>query len=127
MKIALMAVVYALGMTGALAQPADTQTAQPEPPKRNSICLNAGDIDQLTFPDDKTILFHMRGGKVRIWRNDLPYTCHGMKFQGGIAWEIRGGEICSHMQTFWVLERWTPCMLGDFSPYTPPPKDAEGH
>jgi hypothetical protein len=43
-----------------------------------------------------------------------------MKFEAGIAWEIRGGEICSNMQVFYVLRRWTPCMLGAFTPYTPP-------
>ncbi|MBU6297727.1 MAG: hypothetical protein KGJ79_06280 [Alphaproteobacteria bacterium] len=94
-----------------------------EPPAANNVCLDAGNIDHYSFPDDKTILFHMNGGKVRIWRNDLPRACPGLKFEQGIALEIRGGMICSNMQVVYVLRRWTPCFLGAFTPYTPPPKD----
>jgi hypothetical protein len=120
MKIALTAFVCALGLVGMVAQAADAPMAKTDYHKQPSICLNAGDIDSLSYPDDNTILFHMRGGKVRIWRNDLPRACNGLKFEAGIAWEIRGGEICSNMQTFYVLRRWAPCMLGNFTPYTPP-------
>jgi hypothetical protein len=125
MKIALtaFACLFAVSSVTAFADPPPGPAKNP-PPKRNSVCLNPSDIDHLSYPDDKTILFHMRGGKVRIWRNDLPRACNGMKFQGGIAYEIRGGVICSNMQTFTVIERGIPCMLGAFTPYTPPPKDA---
>ena len=124
MKIALIASVCTLGLVAAAAQAADTPAAPPDTPTQKHMCLNAGDIDNLTFPDDKTILFHMIGGKVRVWRNDLQRTCNGMKFQSGIAWEIRGGEICANEQVFYVIRRWAPCMLGSFSPYTPPEKKA---
>ena len=50
-----------------------------------------------------------------------------MKFEAGIAWEIRGGEIYSNMQNFYVLHRWTPCMLGRvYALYTSRAGDGKG-
>ena len=110
MKIAVTGLACAFGLM------ASVQTAFADPPKHNSICLDAGNIDHYSYPDDSTILFHMRGGKVRIWRNDLPHACPGLKFEQGIALEIRGGTICSNMQVVYVLRRWMPCGLGNFTP-----------
>lgn len=119
MKIALIGIACAVGLLAAVP------SAYADQPAHNDVCLNAGDIDHYSYPDDKTILFHMNGGKVRIWRNDLPRACPGLKFEQGIALEIRGGMICSNMQVVYVLHRWTPCFLGAFTPYTPSPKPAE--
>ena len=121
MKIALSGVVCAIGLIGAMGQ---TAFADPPPPTpaHNHVCIDPSRINHLSYPDDSTILFHMDGGKVRIWRNDLKRACPGLKFEAGIAWEIRGGSICSNMQNFYVLRRWTPCFLGAFTPYTPPEK-----
>lgn len=121
MNRALMLAV-ALVATAAYGDPPADPAAAPAKPK--SVCINAGDIDHLSYPDNKTILFHMRGGPTRIWKNDLPRECPGLKFEQGIAYEIRGGVICSKMQVVYVINRWNPCMLGAFTPYTPPPKDA---
>jgi len=120
MKIALTGIVCALGLMTA------AQTAYADPPKPTRVCLNAGDIDHYSYPDDNTILVHMKFGKVRIWRNDLPRTCPGLKFEQGIALEIRGVEICSNAQVVYVLHRWTQCMLGNFTPYTPPMQPETG-
>jgi len=123
MKLALTTIAFVLAAAGmAYADPPGDQT--PVPPKPNLVCLNPGDIDHLSYPDDNTILFYMKSGKVRIWRNDLKRACSGLKFEQGIAYEIRGGTICSNMQVVYVMRRWIPCMLGAFTPYTPPPKDA---
>jgi len=129
MNIALIASVCTLGLIGAAAQAADALATQPDTQTQSRMCLDPGYIDHLSYPDDNTILFYMRGTKVKIWRNDLPRTCNGMKFQSGIAWEIHGGEICANAQVFYVINRWAPCRLGSFTPYTPPPKPAEtgGH
>lgn len=117
----VVSVFFAATMTAAIAEP--PSDSPDKAPKPRSVCLNAGDIDHLSYPDDQTILFHMKGGKVRIWKNDLPRACQGLKFESAVAYEIRGGTICGNMQTFYVLNRWTPCNLGPFTPYTPPPKD----
>ena len=116
MKIVLIGLACALGLTTAV------QAASADQPKRNSVCLYASNVDHYSYPDDSTILFHMKSGKVRIWRNDLQHACHGLKFEQGIALNIHDGEICSNMQIFYVLRRGTPCSLGNFTPYTPPPK-----
>jgi len=116
MKIVLTAAACAFALLSA-AQAADVHAT----PNR-SICLSPQDIDYLSYPDDKTILFHMKGGPIRLYRNDLPHACFGLHFESGIAWVIRGDEICGHMQSFSVLRTHTPCMLGDFTPLPPPEK-----
>jgi len=102
---------FAIGVAALLTAPI---TAQPAP--RNNVCIHANDIDGMSYPDDHTILFRMRAGRVKMWRNELPRACPGLKFEQGIAWNIWGGEICSNMQVFYVLRRGTPCMLGNFVP-----------
>lgn len=122
MKYVLTAVCsFALiASTAAYADPEGTTTTPP--PKPKSVCINTGDIDHLSYPDNKTILFHMRSGKVRIWRNDLKRECSGLTFERGVAYEINGGVICSNMQVVYVINRWIPCMLGPFTPYEEPKK-----
>lgn len=103
---------------------------QPDAPKPRQICIRTSDISSMSYPDNRTILFKMNGGKVKTWRNELPRECPGLKFEQGIAWNIWGGEVCSNMQVFYVLRRGTPCMLGTFVPadqprqdgWAPPPK-----
>ena len=128
MKIALTVIACAIGLIGAIGQTAyadapAASTARP-PPAHNNICIDTSRIDHLSYPDDHTILFHMFGGPVKIWRNDLPHECQGLKFEQGIAWNIWGNQVCSNMQVFYVLRRGTPCMLGAFTSYTPPPAPA---
>jgi hypothetical protein len=121
MKIALTAVGCAIGLIGAIGQTAYADSPPPPPaPVHNNVCIDPSRIDSTTYPDDHTILFHMFGGPVKIWRNDLPRACPGLTFEKGIAFTIRGGEICSNMQVVYVINRWTPCFLGPFTPYTPP-------
>lgn len=125
MKVITPGIFAACGMALLLsgcAQDHATNPADQSEKKPHQICLNADQIDHLSYPDDKTILFHMRGGKVKIWKNTLQNACPNMKFQGGIAYEIKGGTICGNMQTFHVISYWTPCMMGAFTPYTPPKK-----
>ena len=126
MKIALTAVGCAIGLIGAISQTAYADPPALPPPAHKSVCVDPSRIDHLSYPDDSTILFHMKGGPVKVWRNDLKRTCPGLKFESGVAWEIHGGEICSNMQVFYVLRRWIPCMLGDFTPYTPPMPEQPG-
>ena len=96
-------------------------SAYADPPARNHVCIRTNMIQSMSYPDDKTIVFHMFGGPVKAWRNDLQNVCHGLKFEQGIAWTIWGNEVSSNMQVFYVLRRGTPCMLGNFTPVTPAP------
>lgn len=121
--------VLAAGLSGLMFSAA---MADPPAPvtKPRQICIRTSNIQSMQYPDDRTILFKMTGGPVKVWRNELPRECPGMKFEQGIAWNIWGGEVCSNMQVFYVLRRGTPCMLGTFVPadqprqdgFVPPPK-----
>ena len=91
--------------------------AYADPPAvHHQVCIRTTDIESMSYPDDKTIMFRMNGGPVKVWRNDLPRACPGLKFEQGIAWNIWGGMVCENMQVFYVLRRGTPCMLGTFTP-----------
>jgi len=111
----------ALAALGFAVSAAMTSAALADPPPRpRQICIRTQDIDGMSYPDNRTIVFRMRGGPVKVWRNELPRECSGLKFEQGIAWNIWGGEICSNMQVFYVLRRGTPCMLGNFVPNDQP-------
>jgi hypothetical protein len=111
MKISLTGLLCATGLAIAAGQ-----VSLAEPAQRNNICISTQNIESMSYPDDKTILFRMRGGPVKVYRNDLPIACPGLKFESGIAWDVHDGTVCSHMQTFYVLRRGNPCMLGEFTP-----------
>ena len=96
-------------------------SAYADPPAKHQVCLQTNNIESMSYPDNKTIIFRMVGGPVKTWRNDLPHECPGLKFEQGIAWNIWGGEVCSNMQIFYVLRRGTPCALGNFTPVVQPP------
>ncbi len=108
----IAAIACSLGVLSVAASTAYADQA----PRPKQICIQTSDIQGMSYPDNKTILFRMNGGPVRVWRNDLPRECPGLKFEQGIAWNIWGGEVCSNMQVFYVLRRGTPCMLGTFTP-----------
>ena len=99
-------------------------SAYADPPARNRVCLQTSSINGMSYPDNKTIIFHMNGGPVKTWRNDLQRECPGLKFEQGIAWNIWGNEVCSNMQVFYVLRRGTPCMLGNFTAVDQTPPEA---
>lgn len=119
----IMTLVCALGVAGFAVSAA---YADP-PPRPKQVCIRTSDINSMSYPDNRTILFRMNGGPVKVWRNELPRECPGLKFEQGIAWNIWGGEVCSNMQVFYVLRRGTPCMLGNFVPADQPPAPPPGH
>ena len=85
----------------------------------NSVCLEAGSIDHTVVVDDQTILYYMHGQK--IWKNTLHTPCSGLKFERAFSEDIRG-QVCANAQMIQVFQTGTRCMLGDFTPYTPPAK-----
>lgn len=98
---------------------ASVAQAQDTSASHGSICLRTMDISNTTTPNDKTILFHMRGGKV--WRNDLRGTCSGLRFYGFAYTATPPGEICGNLQIIRVLKTHSVCSLG---PFTEVPKAA---
>lgn len=114
-RILLGAALTGLLAVSAQAQPDGTSQA------RSQVCLNTQNIDHTQTPDNRTILFYMRGGK--IWKNTLLNECMGLTFDGFAYVATPPSQICGNMQTIRVIRTGTVCMLGPFEPYTPPPKD----
>lgn len=113
MKIVVAAAFGVLAAAGvANAQPATAD-------KAGQVCIEAHEIDHTHVVDPRTILYYMRDGK--IWQNTLKAPCRGLEFHG---YEdlVHEDEICSNAQSIRVLVTGQVCLLGAFTPYTPPPK-----
>jgi len=108
MKIAVLILAAGLALPGIAS--ADEQAA---PAPSNNVCLQVSSINYTQVVDDRTILYHMYGGKV--WRNTLPRRCLDLKFENGFTEVVHANEVCSHLQTIYVLRTHTPCMLGEFT------------
>jgi hypothetical protein len=117
MKIATLTAAACLAVCGV----ASAENAVPAAPaQKNEVCIRAPFVDHTTVLSDSEILFYMKDRK--IWKNTLPRACPGLKFERGFSQVLRGDTICSNMHTIRVLNTGTPCNLGDFTPYAPPPK-----
>jgi hypothetical protein len=77
------------------------------------VCLNATQIQRTEVPDDRTIIFHMRDGKV--WRNTLKTVCPMLKVSP-YSQKLNGDLVCSNQQFIHVLLTGNDCVLGDFTP-----------
>lgn len=95
--------------------------AQDTSASHGSICLRSIDILNTTTPDDKTIFFHMLGGKV--YRNDLRGTCSGLRFYGFAYTATPPDQICGNLQIIRVLKTHAVCSLGPFTEVTKAPSD----
>ena len=82
-------------------------------------CLRNVDIDHTSTPNDQTILFSMKDGKV--WRNDLQSACIGLT-TGGYRYVSEPNDvICGRSETITSLQTHTMCQLGNFTSYPVPP------
>ena len=106
-----------LGLLAACSSTEQTTDMQGATAKSGNTCINAALIANQTIVSDQEIRFEMRNGDV--WVNNLPRQCPGLKFQGGFAWDITGGTVCSNLQTIRVLDHNTPCQLGAFTKAPP--------
>lgn len=128
-RFAILPAVVSLGLAGCTDKPAPAANAQPASGGKE-VCLQTYLIDHTEIPDDSTILFYMKGGK--IWKNTLPYRCTGLKIEGGFQYTTDINEICSNLETIRVIEQGggprlgAVCQLGEFTPYTPPAKANSG-
>ena len=113
MKTAIAAAAFAALGLAAFVEPVGAAETAGKP-----VCIHSSDIDHTEVPDSRTILFFMRGGKV--WKNTLMNPCVGLKFDGFVYAPTPPDEICSNMQTIRVLRLGSVCMMGAFTPYTPP-------
>jgi hypothetical protein len=86
-------------------------------------CIVVSSIDETDALDDQNLIFRMRGN--RVFRNHLPRRCPGLERENRIAYQTRGGRLCS-IDTITVLEQQGvgfrngfTCRLGEFVPMSP--------
>lgn len=103
--ILLLAVAHLAG-----AQMAGAQNAAP-------VCLRSTDIDHTKTPNDHTILFFMKDGKV--WSTTLRAECPELIFNGFEYAPMPRDNICANMQTIRVLKSGAICEIGPLVPATP--------
>ncbi len=118
----MKAIVIGALMAGLATGAAFAQEVQP-PKRAPLVCLRTTQIDHTKTVDAQTLLFYMKDRK--IWKNTLQSRCPSLKFYGFVN-VTSDGKICSNQQIIYVLKTHETCVLGDFVPYTPPPKDKAG-
>ena len=117
------AALLACGLLSVSACSDEPQPAAEPRVSGNGICIQTQFVDHTEIPDDRTIIFHMKGGIV--WKNTLPFPCSSLKFEGGFVYVNSIPEVCSNQQTIQVLRSGIYCELGQFTPVPPPGMPAE--
>lgn len=111
MKLAFHTTVLVLALAACTSPPQSNGTALAGGIQNN--CINPTEIEKQTILSDAEIRFEMRSGAVFV--NHLSPACHGLKFEGGFSWQIRGTLVCGRQQTIEVLNAGNTCLLGDFT------------
>ncbi len=85
-------------------------------------CVRVQGIQRIDIVDSDTLVFRMRNGKV--YRNDLPYNCPGLRRDDTLMYRTTIGQVCD-LDIVTVLEDWgfgfapgVSCGLGVFHPIT---------
>ena len=78
------------------------------------LCLRSIDIDHTKTPNDHTILFFMKDGKV--WSSTLRSDCPELVFNGFEYAPAPRDSICTNMQTIRVLKSGAVCEMGALVP-----------
>jgi len=78
------------------------------------VCLNIREVQRTETPDDRTIIFHMRDGK--IWRNTLKQNCPMLRTSPYTQVVRNGDQVCANQQFIHVIQTGNTCTLGEFTP-----------
>jgi hypothetical protein len=81
------------------------------------VCIRTLDIDHTKAPDNRTILFYMKDGKV--WSTTLVSYCPELSFNGFVYGPTPPDNICGNMQTIRVIRSGAVCEMGPLVPVTP--------
>jgi hypothetical protein len=84
----------------------------PAPPASSSLCINVRNIQRTEVQDDRTIVFHMRDGKV--WQNRLRRICPMLK-TSSYTQVLHSDQVCANQQFIHVTQTGDTCALGDFT------------
>lgn len=109
LSVVIAALGALLGAAGC-ASPAATDAAATA---QAGSCINPTRIKQQEILSDREIRFELDNGEV--WTNTLKRECHGLKFEGGFSWNVRGTQVCANEQIITVRNAGTTCVLGDFT------------
>ncbi|HLY58654.1 MAG TPA: hypothetical protein VKS60_24035 [Stellaceae bacterium] len=113
MKLVAWIITAAVGLNAAGIARAE------DPAANGSQCINVAWIDHTQVVDDSTILFFVKGGKTL--KNTLVDRCVGLRLATrGFTYVARNDEVCGNLQSIRVNDTGQVCLLGPFSPYTPP-------
>jgi len=119
---AWVGIVLALGLQTASAQDSAEEGAAAAAAGRPERCITLNRLDRTEVIDDRTIVFHMRGGG--LYLNNLDRECPGLAREGRFMYSPTGNRLCS-LDTVTVLEQWGfgltrgfTCSLGEFHPIT---------
>ncbi len=98
----------------------EKKTARDRAPTR---CISLLDLQRTEILDDRTILFHMRGGTVYL--NHLGRECPGLEREKRFMYSPTSTQLCA-IDGVTVIEKWDfgftrgfTCALGRFDPITP--------
>ena len=104
-----IAAAMVLSMGPAVAQ----APAQPA----GHVCLSLREVQRTETPDDRTIVFHMRDGK--IWRNTLKQNCPMLRTSPYTEVLQNGEMVCANQQFIHIMQTGNTCTLGEFTPLPP--------
>jgi hypothetical protein len=104
--LSTIALIAACAAGATTAPPSQSAAAAP-------VCLDVNQITNRAAISDEQIRFDMANGE--SWINTLKASCPGLRFNNGFSWDVTGGQVCSNAQTIYVLDRNTPCQLGEFT------------
>lgn len=113
MTVTQIASIYPLILLCAVSAAVPLQAAAPDP---GSVCLKTEDIERTEIVSDKSILFHMRDGK--IWRNDLRIACPMLKVSPYTE-KLTTGLVCANQQFIHLALTGNDCALGNFTEIAP--------
>jgi hypothetical protein len=123
-RLALIAAALA-GLAGAAAPAAPRE--DPLAGRIAGKAVDCVDQSQLGGPDivdGRTILY--RQSLRRIWRNDLPAACQGLRPMTTLIVEVYSSQLCSgdrfRTQDWGAVVAGPYCRLGKFTPYDRPGK-----
>jgi hypothetical protein len=102
------------------AQPAAAQKKDDPPGDRPQRCISLLNLDRTDVVDNRTILFHMRNG--RIYLNHLSRDCPGLEREKRFMYSPTSTQLCE-VDGVTVIEKWGfgftrgfTCSLGEFHP-----------
>ena len=115
--LCLMSLALLSASGGAIA--GDKKADHLRPSGKAVDCVPLRQINNTRVRDDKTIDFHMLGGK--IYRNTLPHSCPGLGFEEKFMYKTSLSQLCSVdiitvLTDAGGLSRGASCGLGKFQP-----------